>query len=433
MDPHPTLDSPPRATNAKGKGKARRTGSIPPFRRQKLIDSVKKHFIHASTSHGALSERVVLYGPHGLGKRTIATQVAKDIIAHDGRKLLWINGINYITFVRDYCALYHMFIGHHHSNGLSLEIILARTKRLLEERRQEWFMVVTDLGTFADDEPKLTCHLPDRGHTLVTSNDMLAAPRVDDPKELAPITRFISALDFANNATEIYVKGLADNEVQQMVRHLAPDLLAVSWLEFGKLQRWARAVPMFLKVTSINLRLMRLDFRAYRTQFEKRFSIVHRANSETFSSNNMACHLATKLMWDELANHDVYAQKLLGILSVVCLHHSVKLRLVENLSMFKRTVVDYLTPALDLLLSLDIVTMSKHTGEPEISIMRPKMANWVWGTFRRSYPREEIEHIIVVSFPDNLSQKAEESKAGVYFQTLTKAGLGSLSKRRTIR
>ena len=390
-----------------------------PFQRRDLIDRVKKHFSRGANSHGALGERVVLYGRSGQGKRTIAAQVAKEITEADGRRLLWINGISFIPFVRDYCLLYHELTGKHLPRGLGLAVTLAKIKHLLEERRQEWFMVIADLGLYSDDEPELASSLPNRGHVLVTSSDILY-PDKNVPLGIGPNSRTpICALKFANNATEVYVDGLANEEIQQLTRELCPSLLNVTFNEFGKMQRYARGVPLFLRLTMINLQLLKVDFAAYRRLFEKQFD--HRQIEKYQHVGwQTVCVIAYKMMWDALGDYDLWAQRLLVTLTVAE-GHAVPLRLLEKLPVFSRNIADHLSPALDLLTSLGLVNVTGEPTDQYVSVMHHEVSHWVWKHLRL---RSREQHLrIILSWVSVLSTELASQSTTVR----TPCGMVSIS------
>ncbi len=377
----------------------------PHFERRILIDRIKKSFSHGLTSHGALTEKVCLYGCSGLGKRTVAAQVAKEITQADGRRILWINGLTFETFVRDYCMLYHEFTGEHLPRGLGLAVALTKIKHVLEERRQEWLMVITDLGFFSDDEPELASSLPDRGHVLVTS-DVLAYPPIANDTQPLTLAAPFSPLKFANNADEVYAKGLGDTEIERFARELCPDLSRISRNEFGIVQRWGHAVPLYLRITVINLQLLRMDFAAYRRFFERQFDHSQVGKYEKFGEYNVAWTVAMKIMWNALGDYDMWAQRLLLVLTVVA-SHPVPLRLLRRISTFSKSVADNFSPALDFLTSLGLVIIANEPTEPQVSIMHHDISRWI-GKHARIRLRDEL-HRVILSWVSLLSNELASS------------------------
>ena len=362
-----------------------------PFERRSLVDRVKLAFSHGLTSHGALTERVVLYGTSGQGKRHVAAQVAKEITQADGRRVLRINGLTFETFVRDYCLLYHDLTGEYLPRGLGLVVTLAKIKHMLEGRRQEWLMVITDLGLFSDYEPELASSLPDRGHIIVTSDELGFRPTGKETHVTTTDHPF-SLLMFANTADEVHVKGLIDAERRQFARNFCPDLLNMSSSEFGPVQRWGHAVPLYLRLTAINLQLLRMDFAAYGRFFGRQFDDSHMGKHRKIHGYRLALHVATKVMWDTLGDYDVWAQRLLIALTLVC-SHPVPLRFLQRLSMFSKSITDHLSPALDFLTSLGLITKSDNSDDPSISIMHHKISSWLWKHLR-TRSRDDLHQVI---------------------------------------
>lgn len=386
-DSHDAVAATPNGQNDSQKKK----GISSPFERRSLIDRVKLAFSHGLTSHGALTEKVVLYGTSGQGKRHVAAQVAKEITQADGRRVLRINGLTFETFVRDYCLLYHDLTGQYLPRGLGLAVTLAKIKHMLEERRQEWLMLITDLGLFSDYEPELASSLPDSGHIIVTSDEIAFAPKGKDSRVMT-LDHPFSPLKFANNADEVHVKGLIDAERRQFARNFCPDLLNISWSEFGTVQRWGHPVPLYLRITGINLQLLRMDFAAYGRLFERQFDDSHMGEHRKIGGDTLALHVATKVMWDTLGDYDVWAQRLLIVCTVVR-SHPVPLRFLRRLSMFSKPITDHLSPALDFLTSLGLITKSDDPDDPSISIMHHKISSWLWKHLRiRS--RDDLHQVI---------------------------------------
>ena len=385
-DSHDAVAPAPNGQN----DRQRKKSIASPFERRSLIDRVKLAFSHGLTSHGALTERVVLYGTSGQGKRHVAAQVAKEITQADGRRVLRINGLTFETFVRDYCLLYHDLTGEYLPRGLGLGVTLAKIKHMLEERRQEWLMVITDLGLFSD-EPELASSLPDRGHIIVTSDELGFRPTGKETHVTTTDHPF-SLLMFANTADEVHVKGLIDAERRQFARYFCPDLLNISSSEFGPVQRWGHAVPLYLKLTAINLQLLRMDFAAYGRFFARQFDDSHMGKHRKIHGYRLALHVATKVMWDTLGDYNVWAQRLLIALTIVC-SHPVPLRFLQRLSMFSKSITDHLSPALDFLTSLGLITKSDNSDDPSISIMHHKISSWLWKHLRiRS--RDDLHRVI---------------------------------------
>jgi hypothetical protein len=372
--------------NKPGKHRFQSDADQKPFQRRRLIDDIKKKFTHCPTSHGALVNRVLLVSPPGLGKRTAAAQAAKEITDEDGRRILWINGINSSSFIRDYCSAYQQLTELPLPRGLDIDTTMGKIKYHLEERRQDWFMVITDYGNFVEDEHRLTPYLPDRGQILVTTKALILPTRYNrrDKK---------SALLFSHTADEIEVAGLRGEEVHELARQLSPTLSRISFTDFGQVQQGSRAVPLFLKITSLNLWLLRLDFASYRKIFEKETYIVQGAKQSRFFSFNDALNVALRMMWNALSNYDSWATRLLALLSVIFCS-PVPLGLVEALPLFANTVIDHLSPALSLLTSLEVITLSYEDSVPHVAVIHHEVAQWVVKRIRRTFSREEKQQLL---------------------------------------
>ena len=363
------------------------------FERRSLIDKAKQYFVHGVSSHGALSERVLLYGVKGVGKRTIAAQVAKEITQQDGRRILWLSGIGPIAFLRDYFALYFHITGKHLPHNISLAVTLAKIRQTLEERRQEWFMVIEDLGDFFDDDLELDSLLPVRGHILVTSSTLIVE-KEHSPSGARGGDRLwsVPGLNFARTASQIYVGSLSDLEVDQFARQFCPQILNISCDEFGPIQRSARTFPVFLKITAINLQLLRVDFAAYRRLFEKRLDHKSIKRHPKFNPYHTAINIATTFMWEALGDYDLWSRRLLIVVSVGV--YPIPLRLIKKLSIFSRPISDHLSPALDLLRSLGLLTISNESDDPQVSIMHSTVSYWV-GTHVSQHSRREVQRMVL--------------------------------------
>ena len=237
-------------------------------------------------------------------------------------------------------------------------------------------MVIEDLGDFFDDDPELDSLLPVRGHILVTSSALTTSqPSASKGRRNPP--KIIPDLKFADTASaQIYVGELSDVEVNQYARQLCPQLLNISSEEFGPIQRCARTIPLFLNITAINLQLLRVDFAAYRRLIEKRISNeTTKITHHKFSRYYTACKIAATFMWEGLGDYDLWSQRLLIVVSVGV--YPIPLRLVKRLSIFSRPISDHLSPALDFLRSLGLLTISNETDDPQVSVVHPDVSRWI--------------------------------------------------------
>jgi hypothetical protein len=383
-----------------------------PFERRDIIDECKKHFIfHSNAPRGS---SVVLYGGVGLGKRTAAAQVAKEITAKDGRRILTINGMSIVTFICDYISIHEKLTGQTLPRGLGLRLSIPKIRHLLESRQDEWFLVITDLSFYLEQDPHLCSAIPTKGHVLITSKD-LHFPGENDHKQvkIGPTTIAVASIAIARQSIQVYAKGLFDREVYQLARQLSPKLLNISWYEYGKLQRWARAAPLFLRVTMINLQLLRLDFAAYRDHYERSFDHSRLSQYQGIGWYATAFNVACTILWKALGDHDTWAQKLLHLLAMVY-SDSIPLRLVENLPVFRDTLSDQLSPALDLLASHGIVLIGEVNGEQTISVIHRDLARWVYKHGLHQAKSSEDQH-----------RRLVESWAVVFHEELAGSGVNA--------
>lgn len=384
------------------------------FERRDIIDEVKGHF--KSNVHCPRGVSVVLYGGTGLGKRTIANQVAREVTAADGRRIFAINGQSIVTFICDYCSIYEAITGQTLPRGLGLRFSIPKVRHLLESRQEEWFLVITDLSFYLEQDPHLCSAIPTKGHVLITSKD-LHFPEESDGQQvrIGPDTIAVAALAIARTSTQVYAKGLFDKEVYQLARQLSPKLLNISWYQFGKLQRWARAAPLFLRITMINLQLLRLDFAAYRDQYERSFDHSRIAQYQGIGWYSTAFNVACSILWQALGDRDAWAQRLLHLLAMVY-SHPIPMRLIGKLPIFRDTASDQLSPALDVLASYGIISINQDACGPAVSIIHRDLARWVYKHGLHRPKSGHVEHRRLVEawakvFDEELAVPAERARS----------------------
>lgn len=191
------------------------------FRRQQYIQNVKDAFTPLAKSHGSVTETVILWGAAGTGKKQIAAQAAADITASDGRKVLFVNGTVLETFIPSYLTTYVKITGHNFPPGMGIPAALAKLKHVLDQRRQEWLLVITDLGNYIDavfEEPErsLFNYLPTRGQVIITANNR--RPMLQHCRPLFKVTNKCHVVD---------VPYLSDEEIHEFAEYSCPGLSGI--------------------------------------------------------------------------------------------------------------------------------------------------------------------------------------------------------------
>ena len=331
-----------------------------------LVDDAVRPFSYYAGSHGALTERLVLYGSDGIGKRHLAIDIINKIIAKPGddRKVFWVFGHSFEGFVRDYLNIYYDLTGSKLPKGLGVPTSLLKVKHTLEERRQEWLLVIFDLSRYAEDtfsgsRQKLTHYLPERGQIIITS-----AAMVTSQFEWAEGPPKISSLQVANTAVELCVSHMKRHGQLQYTRDHCPVLNSNDELDmlddlFGGMKK------LTLTVVSATMYLLGCDA----AQYSRLIQRLGNASLSTFDFDvrpKVLWDLAMKALWDALADYDAFTVHVLVALSCgdYC---AVPLRLLRKLDVFANTRSERLEPALDTLRSLGLATITTDE-EPTVRI-----------------------------------------------------------------
>ena len=385
--------SSPNTPNSTVKGGIVKTSSG--FERRDVIDSVKKHLSSIDKFHGALTERVLLYGSSGCGKRRIATQAAQEIAGTDGRKLLFVEAGTFEIFIRDYYDVYFILTGEKLPAGLGVPLSLSKIKYTLERRRQEWLLVLLDVAAFMDDSnnntrQKMNIYVPDRGQIIMTSSEVITGS-TKGSKTGAP--ELICALELAAGPGSIYLPNvMGSRQFYHYARHLCPALLDASKSALSRLQGSNRSILIFLTVAAANLRLLNVSFGTYtKMQIAKAGKQPPKAKpvARVVAAFNAAMHI----LWDALADRDRWALKLLAAVAVAE-PLGTPFHLIQRLPLFKGTVSDRLSPALDLLLSLQLVHITGNGADPEIITMHQQIFSWIRRHIRHANSDKEFSALV---------------------------------------
>ena len=332
-----------------------------------VVDDAVQPFSYFGGSHGAVNERLVLYGGDGIGKRHLAIDIVNKIIAQpgDGRRVFWVHGHSLEAFVRDYLNIYHDFSGSKLPKGLGIPYSLQKVKHMLEERRQEWLMVILNLGRFADhtfsgSTHKLSFYLPERGQIIVTSAAMAKSKfewTQGPPK--------ISALQIANTAVELGLSHVERHGLLQHTKEHCPVLN--SSIDLDILDTLFERLVIYkidLTVASATMYLLDLDVAQYTRRIKQKSKNANLDGTDPAVLSEIMWDCAMGTLWDALADYDVFTTHVLTALSVVdC--SPVPMSLLQKLDVFANTRSERLEPALNTLCSLGLVEITRE-HEPTV-------------------------------------------------------------------
>ena len=347
----------------------------PVYRRSQYVNEIKRTFTPIEAAHGAIDGRILVHGPDGTGKRTIALQAAEEICSRDGRTLLVVDGRRIETFTPSYLNSYHTLTGSHLPSSDHWHSSLYSLKHYLDCHRTQWLMVITDVDysfdeAFEDSGRSLAWILPDNGQIIMTSG------------------RFIdmyldSGLRSAANATRISVSPLRSAELEGYASAICPKLAFLP-IYGGPIGLHGRS-PLALTVIAANLALLNIDYRTYHKFFNARFSERKAETKKTETWQFSEEEINQEILWEALANRDRWAIRLIVVLTLVDAS-AVPLELIRNMSVFRRTVSEQLSPALTLLESLSIL----RTAGGRIW-MHPRLHSWYRNyCYKRSDSREWV-------------------------------------------
>ena len=353
-----------------------------------LVDDAVRPFSYYAGSHGALTERLVLYGSDGIGKRHLAIDIVSKITANPGddRKVFWVYGHSFEGFVRDYLDIYYDLTGSKLPRELGVPASLSKVKHTLEERRQEWLLVIFDLSrcaedTFSGSRQKLTHYLPERGQIIITSAAMVTSQFEWDegpPK--------ISSLQVANTAVELCVSDLKRHGQLRYTRDHCPVLNSNDELNrLGVLFRGMKKLG--LTVISATMYLLGFDATQYIRLIRR---TLGNATLNTFDPDvrpKVLWDLAMNTLWDALADYDAFTLHVLNALSCgdYC---AVSVSLLQKLDVFANTRSERLEPALDTLRSLGLATITAH--EEATVRMHSSIHIWICQRKPTGIPRAQM-------------------------------------------
>ena len=380
------------------------------FELRDLIDEVKKHFSNFSRSHGALTERAILFGPAGVGKRRIAEQAGREVTESDGRRLVVVECGTFEIFVRDYYNVYHLLTGERLPAGLTVPLALSKIKHTLEQRRLEWLLLLMDMGAFMDEDStshggqKMNLYLPERGHLIVTSREAVSGP-ISDRKATHSLDVCPLEVSKAAGALCIRVNMLSPDQPQctAYVQDLCPALLRVNGFRLFDLQGSPAASLTYYNIVAANLVLLNISFRTY-------IEICEKMNPQSAKQSRPVAlksgfYTAMRILWDALADRDAWTLKVLAAV-VVAEPAGTPLRAIKRLPIFSKTIGERLTPALDLLKALRIVEVKTDMMGIEVITIKNQIFDWVRRRVRQTYSDKEFRSL-VHSWIDVLSEDLE--------------------------
>ncbi|ETN39227.1 uncharacterized protein HMPREF1541_05450 [Cyphellophora europaea CBS 101466] len=342
MEPITKAGGCPTSTSGPSKTRA---GPPPAFERRSFIDKVKRALTPLDASHGALAEQIVVYGPHGVGKRHIAIQAATEICARDGRKLLLVNARTYEAFVPSFLAAYTTLTDQSLAPTDHLFQALHQLKYYLENHRQQWIMVVLDVEllaeertipdpTSSDQKRVINWFLPTRGQVIMTG---LLGRAITGP----------SLIHW------IQVPGLSPSDVEWYARSECSELLDLARDPCSPVVS-DLPMPLDLQIVAANLKLLGCTYRHYLAFYTSYVREVAVATVKDGLWTFYPADVNRQILWDLLADRSRWAIRLLSALTLLA-PWAIPLALMQEMPMFKNTIADRLGPALDLLQSLQIL------------------------------------------------------------------------------
>ncbi|RMZ80899.1 hypothetical protein DV737_g2794, partial [Chaetothyriales sp. CBS 132003] len=359
---------------------------------RETIDEIKRNLSSLDGFHGAVAERVLLYGLSGCGKRQIAKQAAEEIVAGDGRKLLVVEANTFEIFLRDYYNLYFTLTGEKLPTGLSVPLSLSKIKHTLERQRHEWLLLLIDVASFMDHSDdntrqKMNIYVPDRGQVIMTSSEVIRSP-IRSNGATAP--KFVCYLEFATSSQLVCLPELSLAEsFETMVHDFCPAQFTKS---MRKLHGPISPTLVFLTVVAANLQVLNVSTETYvkihLTKAGKRppkHKVLARATT--------SFHVAMRILWEALADRNIWATRLLAALAITE-PTGTPLELLRSLPVLNCTSSDQFTPALDLLVSLRLVSISKTVDDNEDITMHQQIFNWVRLHIRQVYSAKEYSDLI---------------------------------------
>jgi hypothetical protein len=319
----------------------------PLCRRDEEVDKVKRALTPLEVSHGALFESVLIYGIEGTGKRTIAIQAANEICAKDGRTLLIVNGRTFETFIPSYLDTYQTLTGSDLPAAEHWFYSLYNLKHYLHRHRTEWLMVITDVDVYLNKEfdgpgRPLAWFLPTRGQIIMTTQDFLDQVRT------------------TRNATSVQVRWLSDADTQRFARHIWPGLNNASVYSPLGMRDLSGNTPLSLAIIAANLKLLDVDLHTYVKIFMARLADREVASKQAgLRRFDLEDNVNREILWDALGDRDRWSLRLIASMSFLD-PWRIPIDLIENMSVFKNTISDRVTPTLSLLESLGLVDVVEN-------------------------------------------------------------------------
>ncbi|RMZ91564.1 hypothetical protein DV736_g1212, partial [Chaetothyriales sp. CBS 134916] len=362
------------------------------IKERETIEEIKRDLSSLDRFHGAVAERVLLYGRSGCGKRQIAKQAAEEIVAGDGRKLLVVEANTFEIFLRDYYNLYFILTGEKLPTGLSVALWLSKIRQTLERRRHEWLLLLIDVASFMDDSDnntrqKINIYIPNRGQVIMTSSEVIRSP-VRANRAIAP--KFICHLEFATSSQLVCLPELSLTESFETMTHGFSSALLTKSMRI--LHGPTSPTLIFLTVVAANLQVLNVSCETYVK--------IHRAKAgkrppkhKVLARATSSFHVAMRILWESLADRDIWSTRLLAALAITE-PSGTPLELLRALPVLNRTTSDRFAPALDLLASLRLVSIAKNADDNEIISMHQQIFSWVCLHTRQVYSENEYSDLI---------------------------------------
>ena len=288
------------------------------FERREIVDEVKSHFSNLDKFHGALTERILIYGHSGVGKRCVANQAAKEIAAADGRTILTVEAGTFEIFIRDYYNVYTILTGEKLPAGLGVPLSLSKIKHTLEKRRQEWLLVLLDVAAFIDDSnnntrQKMNIYVPDRGQIIMTSSEVVPNPRKGkDSKE----PEHVCTLELNAGPNAMWLPSTTTSKTFSSYAHqCCPALLDISRKTMWKIYGESGPTLLFLTVTAANLQLLNISLEDYVSICRKRLGKRPPAD-KPLARGTAAFNVAMRVLWNALEDHDRWSLKVLAAVAI---------------------------------------------------------------------------------------------------------------------